>query len=146
MSDAADQEKVVRDPVCGKEVDPLRARAVGIFGGVTHYFCSAECKKRYNDPRQQATAPPDGVDRRWSEGDQTGNWFAQGRVQDEVPAVRVEERFTDLEQRAPVQAKMAPSPSLLIEVAATKKRGQAWIWMLVALAVIATISVLGLRR
>jgi YHS domain-containing protein len=41
----------VRDPVCGKPVDPLRARAVGIFGGVTYYFCSAECKAKYKDPR-----------------------------------------------------------------------------------------------
>src|SRR5712692_4514314 len=40
------------DPVCGKRVDPLRARAVGIFGGVTYYFCSVECKNRYRDPRK----------------------------------------------------------------------------------------------
>jgi YHS domain-containing protein len=47
----------VRDPVCGKSVDPLRARAVGIFGGVTFYFCSAECKAKYKDPRK-AERPP----------------------------------------------------------------------------------------
>jgi YHS domain-containing protein len=39
------------DPVCGRAVDPLRARAVGIFGGTTYYFCSADCKSRYADPR-----------------------------------------------------------------------------------------------
>jgi len=43
----------VRDPVCGKPVDPLRARAVGIFGGATYYFCSAECKAKYKDPRKE---------------------------------------------------------------------------------------------
>jgi YHS domain-containing protein len=45
-------ERTAVDPVCGKEVDVLRARAVGIFGGVTFYFCSAECKARYVDPRK----------------------------------------------------------------------------------------------
>lgn len=39
------------DPVCGRPVDPLRARAVGIFGGTTYYFCSFDCKARYADPR-----------------------------------------------------------------------------------------------
>lgn len=42
------------DPVCGRSVDPLRARAVGIFGGVTYYFCSAACKARFADPRTTA--------------------------------------------------------------------------------------------
>ncbi len=53
-------EAVAVDPVCGKQVDVLRARAVGIFGGVTFYFCSAECKAQYRDPRQSAreAAPP----------------------------------------------------------------------------------------
>ncbi len=40
------------DPICGKSVDPLRARAVGIFGGVTYYFCSADCKTKFQDPRR----------------------------------------------------------------------------------------------
>ena len=31
MNESAD----IRDPVCGQPVDPLRARAVGIFGGTT---------------------------------------------------------------------------------------------------------------
>ena len=42
----------VKDPICGKEVDTLRARAVGIFGGVTYYFCSQECKAKFVDPRK----------------------------------------------------------------------------------------------
>ena len=36
-----------RDPVCGKEVDALRARAVGIWGGRTYYFCSPEHKAEF---------------------------------------------------------------------------------------------------
>jgi YHS domain-containing protein len=53
-----DESRIERDPICGKEVDTLRARAVGIFGGVTYYFCSAECKSKFKDPRQgNGTAP-----------------------------------------------------------------------------------------
>jgi YHS domain-containing protein len=43
---------MTKDPVCGKEVDPLRARAVGIYGGVTYYFCSQDCKGKFVDPRK----------------------------------------------------------------------------------------------
>jgi Cu+-exporting ATPase len=47
-----------KDPICGKEVDTLRARAVGIFGGVTYYFCSAECKAQFKDPRKTPRPEP----------------------------------------------------------------------------------------
>jgi YHS domain-containing protein len=53
----SDESTVVKDPVCGKEVDTLRARAVGIFGGVTYYFCSAECKSKFKDPRRVPREP-----------------------------------------------------------------------------------------
>ena len=47
-----------RDPVCGREVDPLRARAVGIFGGLTYYFCSAEHKVEFaRDPSAHLSRP-----------------------------------------------------------------------------------------
>lgn len=52
-----DDSRIVKDPICGKDVDTLRARAVGIFGGVTYYFCSADCKAKYQDPRQQPRTP-----------------------------------------------------------------------------------------
>ena len=54
-----DDSRIVKDPICGKEVDTLRARAVGIFGGVTYYFCSAECKAKYQDPRHTPRANPE---------------------------------------------------------------------------------------
>jgi len=53
-----DDSRMVKDPICGKDVDTLRARAVGIFGGVTYYFCSQECKAKYVDPRQAAPSAP----------------------------------------------------------------------------------------
>jgi YHS domain-containing protein len=52
-----DDSRIVKDPICGKDVDTLRARAVGIFGGVTYYFCSADCKAKYQDPRQTPRPP-----------------------------------------------------------------------------------------
>jgi YHS domain-containing protein len=58
-----DDSRMVQDPICGKQVDTLRARAVGIFGGVTYYFCSAECKSKFKDPRQNS-GPPPAVERR----------------------------------------------------------------------------------
>ncbi len=57
----ADNSRIVKDPICGKDVDTLRARAVAIFGGVTYYFCSSDCKSQFKDPRQAASsdaAPP----------------------------------------------------------------------------------------
>src|SRR3954467_391296 len=80
----SDESRMVKDPICGKDVDTLRARAVGIFGGVTYYFCSAECKAKYVDPRQQPTG-----DRRQA----TGNEGAERRraapeTNVEAPAVK----------------------------------------------------------
>lgn len=51
----SDDSRIAKDPICGKDVDTLRARAVGIFGGVTYYFCSQECKAKFVDPRKQGT-------------------------------------------------------------------------------------------
>lgn len=114
----------MRDPVCGKVIDPLRARAVGIYGGVTHYFCSPECKGSYGDPRTAPTVPhsgPGGVERRHTDlplkdvaGDVSGQWFLQPRP----PSI---ERFDDLEAVS-VMAKQAPSPSILIDVRASKPK------------------------
>jgi YHS domain-containing protein len=55
---SADDSRIVKDPICGKDVDTLRARAVGIFGGATLYFCSQECKAKYVDPRKQPAPAP----------------------------------------------------------------------------------------
>jgi YHS domain-containing protein len=58
MTTHGDESRIVKDPICGKDVDTLRARAVGIFGGVTYYFCSADCKAQFKDPRQASPATP----------------------------------------------------------------------------------------
>ena len=116
----------MRDPVCGKAVDPLRARAVGIYGGTTQYFCSPECKASYRDPRTGSTVPnagPGGSERRYTEqplkdvaGDVSGQWFVQPR-----PQPQPVERFDDLD-RAPPVVEQAPSPSIMIDVRAARAK------------------------
>ncbi|MBI3050266.1 MAG: YHS domain-containing protein [Acidobacteria bacterium] len=44
--------KLVRDPVCGTYVPPRAALSL-TSGGSTHYFCSEECRKKF-DSRQSA--------------------------------------------------------------------------------------------
>ena len=39
--------KLVRDPVCGTYVAPRAALSL-TAGGSTHYFCSEECRSKYN--------------------------------------------------------------------------------------------------
>jgi Cu(I)/Ag(I) efflux system membrane fusion protein len=49
---------VEKDPVCGMDVDPVRARAEGkvaTHGGATHYFCSDSCKASFAE-KQAAPA------------------------------------------------------------------------------------------
>lgn len=41
------------DPVCEMEVNPASAEAQSEYAGVTFYFCSEECKQKFDDnPRQ----------------------------------------------------------------------------------------------
>jgi YHS domain-containing protein len=50
------------DVVCGMKVDPANAPAKSEYNGQTYYFCSKECKQRFeaqperyikNQPREQ---------------------------------------------------------------------------------------------
>ncbi len=143
----------VLDPVCGKPVDPLRARAVGIYAGVTRYFCSQACKAKFADPRVENGAAPNGVARRWTEqGTEQGTeqqpmptmpstnsseWFVKGEVAAKIPVPRSPDRFSDLEQHAAIPIELAPTPSILIEVQASKRGAMPWLWL--ALAVIGGI-------
>jgi YHS domain-containing protein len=58
---ARDQAAVVKDPVCGMEVDPQQARAAGLtleVAGVTHFFCSEACKQQFQQEPSGATGAP----------------------------------------------------------------------------------------
>lgn len=41
------------DPVCGMEVNPVSAEAQSEYAGVTFYFCSQECRTKFDaEPRR----------------------------------------------------------------------------------------------
>ncbi len=45
----ADQApKLVKDPVCGMDVDPAKAAGKSEYKGKTYYFCSDHCKKQFD--------------------------------------------------------------------------------------------------
>jgi len=42
-----------RDPVCDMEVDEKKAAATSRYEGDTYYFCSEDCKRRFDaDPER----------------------------------------------------------------------------------------------
>ena len=49
------ERALVRDPVCGMEVDPDRAPAHASVGGVDYWFCAAGCREEFES--RQATEP-----------------------------------------------------------------------------------------
>ncbi|MEN3975849.1 heavy metal translocating P-type ATPase [Emcibacter sp. SYSU 3D8] len=57
---AAAESRVVKDPVCGMNVDPATAKHSAIHKGEAFHFCSAGCKTRFEgDPEKYLSpAPP----------------------------------------------------------------------------------------
>ncbi len=39
---------MVKDPVCGMEIDPKTTTYVSAYQGQTYYFCSNGCKKAFD--------------------------------------------------------------------------------------------------
>ena len=39
---------VVKDPVCGMEIDPASAAGSSEYDGQTHYFCNLNCKRSFD--------------------------------------------------------------------------------------------------
>src|SRR5581483_7167456 len=116
----------VKDPVCGKEVDTLRARAVGIFGGVTYYFCSAECKAKYKDPRKVPREPTSPSKLAHAERDKDRE--------------REEKREREREEKRQAEpmaetAAIGGDPEELDEVAPRKSGAGAWIVVIMLFAV-----------
>ena len=42
-------EKLVKDPVCGMEIDPASAAGSSEYEGRTHYFCNLNCKQSFDE-------------------------------------------------------------------------------------------------
>lgn len=46
-----------KDPVCGMDVEPQRARATSVYRGSTYYFCSTSCRDKFEQaPEKYAPA------------------------------------------------------------------------------------------
>ena len=54
---APSKAQLVKDPVCGMDVDPHTAKHRAEFGGRTYYFCSARCRERFEAEPQKYLAP-----------------------------------------------------------------------------------------
>jgi Cu+-exporting ATPase len=56
---SAEQSFMVKDPVCGMDVDPHTAKHRADHNGKTYYFCSASCRERFMaDPASYIGDPP----------------------------------------------------------------------------------------
>lgn len=48
---------MVRDPVCGMDIDPKTAAGKSEYQGQTYYFCSLGCKQTFDkDPAKYASS------------------------------------------------------------------------------------------
>ena len=46
---------MVKDPVCGMEIEPVKAAAIHNYRGRDYYFCSADCEAKFlEDPDRYA--------------------------------------------------------------------------------------------
>lgn len=55
--DDEEETAMVRDPVCGMEIDTATAAASEEYEGTTYYFCSSGCHERFKaDPARYTRA------------------------------------------------------------------------------------------
>ncbi len=56
VSDEPVPTELVKDPVCGMEIDPAKAAGYSEYEGQTHYFCNLNCKESFDaEPEKYAT-------------------------------------------------------------------------------------------
>jgi len=144
---ANDNSRIVKDPICGKDVDTLRARAVGIFGGVTLYFCSQECKARYVDPRQGAAVatPPreTGERRRAAEPEPAVATeappvqYARSRVRRVTGDIGTPVVQIDLSPHKKPVAKEVPPDAASDELLEPARSGRGWTWIAILMLILA---------
>jgi Cu+-exporting ATPase len=55
----AQQAATVKDPVCGMKIDPAKAKGKVDHNGKTYYFCSDDCKAKFQkEPAKYADKSP----------------------------------------------------------------------------------------
>ncbi len=46
---------MAKDPICGMNVDEIKAAGTAVYKGKTYYFCSAGCKTKFEkEPEKYA--------------------------------------------------------------------------------------------
>jgi YHS domain-containing protein len=56
VSDESVPAELVKDPVCGMEIDPASAAGSSEYEGQTHHFCNLNCKESFDaEPEKYAT-------------------------------------------------------------------------------------------
>jgi len=53
--------QMTKDPVCGMDINPKPAAAKSEQGGQTYYFCSTDCKQKFDQNPQAYTAKKEAV-------------------------------------------------------------------------------------
>jgi YHS domain-containing protein len=48
---------LVKDPVCGMDIDPKEAAGTSEYGGQTYHFCSEHCKKTFDKAPEKYVSP-----------------------------------------------------------------------------------------
>ena len=140
--------RMVKDPICGKDVDTLRARAVGIFGGVTYYFCSQECKAKYVDPRQAgapAATPRDAGERRRAAAEPEPGAsteappvkYAHSRVRRVTGDVGTPVVQIDLSPHKKPAPKEVPPDAASDELLVPARSGRGWTWIAIVMLILA---------
>ncbi len=52
-------DEVIKDPVCGTEIDPGRSAGRSTYRKNTYFFCSSTCQDQFDkDPARFAYEPP----------------------------------------------------------------------------------------
>ncbi len=50
---------MLKDPVCGMQVDPSKTAYHSVYQDQTYHFCSSVCKSMFDrEPQKYAAAPP----------------------------------------------------------------------------------------
>jgi len=47
---------MAHDLVCGMDIDPEESAGESVYLGETYYFCSAECKQKFDERPQEYVA------------------------------------------------------------------------------------------
>ena len=63
MTNKTETQTKVKDPICGKEIDPASAMFTSQYKGKTYYFDSEMCKRQFDEDPSMHTSEEGGGQR-----------------------------------------------------------------------------------